>query len=283
MLKYGTFAELLDGEGLANGAWFHIFPSGGDRLMHYQQLWVSGGTEAMSAETRDQSKRNFQGAKRVFMLLPLQEREHYVFVGAYDVTSDARPEVMAADGRPTYIVENSFNPDILRASLGRLIVEWKRPVRSRYLQAATAAADLAIVAFREHPFDGSDIVFPGFQSVHMGFSDLEAQIKKPFVAWQSALSSVAGVYAITDTEHGVTYIGSAYGDEGIWSRWMGYARTQHNGNTLLRAHVEAHGTRSLVFSVLLTMDRTSKKDEVIARESFFKRALGTRVFGLNSN
>jgi hypothetical protein len=117
----------------------------------------------------------------------------------------------------------------------------------------------------------------------MSFADLQAQARVPLVAWQSALSKVAGVYAITDTSHGVTYIGSAYGDGGLWSRWMGYARTQHNGNDLLRAHVDAQGVRSLVFSVLLTMDLSSTREDVIARESFFKRALGTRVFGLNSN
>ena len=98
MLKYDTFGALLQGEGLADGAWFHIFPGGGDRLLYYQQKWVTGGTDAMADETRYQSKRNFQGAKRVFMLLPLETREHYVFVGAYDITSDARPQVPTPSG-----------------------------------------------------------------------------------------------------------------------------------------------------------------------------------------
>ena len=31
------------------------------------------------------------------------------------------------------------------------------------------------------------------------------------------------------------------------------------------------------------MDLRSAKDEVVAREAFFKEALGTRVFGLNAN
>lgn len=105
----------------------------------------------------------------------------------------------------------------------------------------------------------------------------------PLLAWKTALSKVAGVYAITDTVHGTTCIGSAYGADGIWSRWMGYAATRHNHNALLRVHVEAHGTEHLRFSVLLTMDLRSTKDEVIAREAFFKVALGTRVFGLNGN
>jgi hypothetical protein len=284
MLKYTTFGELLTGENLADEAWFHIFPSSGDRLRYYQQKWATGGTSDMAGETRYQTKRNFTGAKRVFMLLPLDRREHYVFVGAYDITSDERPKIPDPTGvGECFYIENEFNPSILPECLGRLVVEWRRPVRYRYLKAETAGADLALVALRERAFGEADLAFPGFQDFHMTFAELVAHSRRPLVAWKAALSNVAGVYAITDTEHGVTYIGSAYGDEGIWSRWMGYAATQHNGNKQLRAHVEQHGTQSLQFSVLLTMDLRSTADEVIARESFFKRALGTRVFGLNSN
>ena len=216
MLKYDTFGALLDGEKLADGAWFHIFPGGGDGRLHY-------------------------------------------------------------------LVENVFNPAVLTDQIGRLVVEWRRPVRSRYLKADTAGADLALVALRERCLGASDIAFPGFQGFHLTFSELQQHAKVPLLAWKTALSKVAGVYAITDTAHGTTYIGSAYGADGIWSRWIGYAATRHNGNALLRSHVETHGTQHLRFSVLLTMDLQSTKDEVIARESFFKEALGTRVFGLNSN
>ena len=283
MLKYDTFGALLQGEGLADGAWFHIFPGGGDRLLHYQQKWVTGGTDAMSDETRYQTKRNFQGAKRVFMLLPLEAREHYVFVGAYDVTSDDRPKVSGAGGATYFVVENTFNPAVLPDQIGRLVVEWRRPVRYRYLKADTAGRDLALIALRERRLGASDIAVPGFQGFHLTFSELQQHAKVPLLAWKTALSKVAGVYAITDTVHGTTYIGSAYGDGGIWSRWIGYAVTKHNDNARLRSHVETHGTLHLRFSVLLTMDLQSTKDEVIAREAFFKEALGTRVFGLNSN
>ena len=284
MLKYDTFGSLLEGEGLADGAWFHIFPGGGERLLHYQQKWVTGGTDAMSEETRHQTKRNFNGAKRVFMLLPLETREHYVFVGAYDVISNDRPEVPRPHGPGTFfIVENNFNPEILTEQVGRLVVEWRRPTRYRYLKAATAGSDLALVALRERRFGASDVAFPGFQGFHLTFSDLQQHAKVPLLAWKTALSKVAGVYAITDTAHGTTYIGSAYGEGGIWSRWIGYAATKHNNNAKLRSHVEIHGTEHLRFSVLLTMDLLSTKVEVIARESFFKEALGTRVHGLNSN
>lgn len=283
MLKYDTFGDLLHGENLADGAWFHIFPGTGTAMLYYQKLWARDGVAGMENETRIQTRRNFQGAKRVFTLLPLEAEEHYVFVGAYDVTSGERPVLTMPDGATRYIVENSFNQEVLPGCVGRLVVHWLRPTRWRYLKAVTAGGDLALVALREHVFGASDIAFPGFQAFHMTFADLAAQARAPLVAWKSALSKVAGVYAITDAKVGVTYLGSAYGDEGIWGRWMGYAATRHNNNKLLRKHVEDHGADDLVFSVLLTMDLMSTKDDVIAKESFFKRALGTRVFGLNVN
>ena len=283
MLKYDTFGQLLNGEGLADGAWFHIFPGKGSAILHYQTQWARDGVTAMEHETRYQSRRNFSGAKRVFVLLPLEAEEHYVFVGAYDVLSNARPAVQAPDGKTVYIVDNRFNAGLLPGCHGRLVVHWRRPTRARYLKATTAGEDLALVALRERVFGAADIAFPGFQAFHMTFADLVAQARAPLVAWKSALSKVAGVYAITDAVVGVTYVGSAYGTEGIWGRWMGYAATEHNHNKLLRKHVEDHGAKHLVFSVLLTMDLMSTKDEVIDKESFFKRALGTRVFGLNDN
>lgn len=284
MLKYDTFGALLKGENLHDGAWFHIFPGGGDKLLYYQQKWVTRGTDAMAEETWYQSKRNFQGAKRVLVLLPLEIPNHFVFVGAYDVPSTKRPGVPNPSGGIVYVVENYYNPTtVLHDLLGRLVVHWHKPGRARYLRAETAGADLALVALREHRFGANDIAFPGFGDLHLTHAQLQQLALTPLVAWKAALSKVAGVYAITDLAHGTTYIGSAYGTAGIWGRWMGYAATNHNHNARLRAHVEAHGTQHLLFSVLLTMDLHSSKDEVIARESFYKRALGTRVHGLNGN
>ncbi|WP_189654688.1 GIY-YIG nuclease family protein [Paracoccus mutanolyticus] len=41
--------------------------------------------------------------------------------------------------------------------------------------------------------------------------------------WKAALESIKGIYLITDTRTGKRYVGSAYGDQGIWSRWCAYA------------------------------------------------------------
>lgn len=50
-----------------------------------------------------------------------------------------------------------------------------------------------------------------------------------------------GVYVIHDTETGEPYVGSAYGDTGIWQRWSNYALTLHGGNVGLHAHLAVTG------------------------------------------
>ena len=295
MLKYTTFHQLLIGEALDDGAWLHILP-GRERYALHQQMWVQGGAAAIETYNRYQTQRNFTAARRIFVLLPLAAAEHYVFIGAYDVSTDDRPQqvlpaalseqlwVLPEDiGKAHFLVDNHHNPAVLSECIGRLVLRWDKPVRNRSLRAITAGPQLQLVALRQQPFGPSDIPFPGFHSFHWSFAELAAQLSSPLLAWRSALASVAGVYAVTDIEHGLTYIGAAYGETGIWGRWMGYAATQHNDNVLLKDHILAHGTQHLRFSVLLTMDLSSTRDQVLAKESFFKLALGTRALGLNEN
>ena len=281
MLKYQTFEELLKDEDLLKDSWFHLVPKMEMKLLH--ELWVQDSTTAMADYSSWQSKRNFSKAKRIFMLMPLDGKERYLFVGAYDVLTDDRPRKEGPDGQMYFFVANQFNPNILSDSVARLIVQWELPTRSRYRKAETAAQHLKLAAFREHPFGQADLLFPGYQEFHWSFDELVRHSKAPLAAWKSALSKVAGIYAITDEEAKTTYLGSAYGQEGIWGRWMEYAKTKHGDNTLLKDHIHEHGTKGLVFSVLLTMDQGSLAEEVIGKEAFFKRALGTRVFGLNAN
>ena len=62
---------------------------------------------------------------------------------------------------------------------------------------------------------------------------------KEHVEWANRLSSVAGIYLITDTKTGKHYVGSASGEVGgIWGRWSQYAKTKHGGNVQLKKLIE---------------------------------------------
>ncbi len=98
-------------------------------------------------------------------------------------------------------------------------------------------------------------------------------------SWVSALSSVNGIYLIKDKKVGKLYVGSAYGEDGIFGRWSAYSQNGHGGNKELK---DLDPT-NFEFSILEITPPTSSVDEVIQRENRWKIKLGTREFGLNSN
>lgn len=100
------------------------------------------------------------------------------------------------------------------------------------------------------------------------------------------MSQVSAVYLVVDTESGQQYVGSAYGENGLWGRWSDYVNTNgEGGNKLLHDFMAKYPDRyhSLQYSVLRVLDKTTKADDVIALESLYKNKLGTRAFGLNAN
>jgi hypothetical protein len=52
---------------------------------------------------------------------------------------------------------------------------------------------------------------------------------------------VKGVYLIVDKKNGKMYVGSAYGDLGIWSRWSCYIGTGHGWNDELTKLIKDNG------------------------------------------
>jgi hypothetical protein len=109
---------------------------------------------------------------------------------------------------------------------------------------------------------------------------LETLIRNQRTDWRAALENMKGVYLITDTRSGSRYIGSAYGDLGIWSRWRQYVDTGHGGNVALTGLVRQRGLSYCRehFRIALLEQRTARTpdDVVIAREAFWKRVLLTR-------
>jgi group I intron endonuclease len=105
-------------------------------------------------------------------------------------------------------------------------------------------------------------------------------------SWRSALKSFSGVYVITDNKTGKHYIGSAYGGEGIWQRFVLYARNVHGGNRELKQLLEKHGKdyfNNFQLSILEVCDLNANKDYVLSRESHWKDVLRSREFGYNEN
>ena len=167
---------------------------------------------------------------------------------------------------------------------GRLVASFTRPGRQSYLVAENWVEQITLAEV--YPRRLSIGAFPGFRSIDLSFDELGLIVGQGLESWRSALSNVAGVYLISDTETGKLYVGSASGMGGFWSRWSAYATTGHGGNVELRALVNGGGldrAKPFRFSILEIADIHTGEADVIARECHWKRVLLSRSHGLNGN
>jgi hypothetical protein len=127
------------------------------------------------------------------------------------------------------------------------------------------------------------VPFPGLDSVSLVMSELRIVLRDP--VWQRELSAISAIYLITDEQSGRQYVGSAYGGLGLWQRWGDYVRTGHGNNVeLIQVMNEAAGRENeFRFSLLETLPASTEPAAVIARETHWKVALGSRTHGLNRN
>ena len=135
------------------------------------------------------------------------------------------------------------------------------------------------------PYSGRD--FPSFENIDISFEELEVIVRNSRLDWAGALANVKGVYMISDVQTGKRYIGSAYGSQGIWSRWTSYVSTGHGGNVELRNLVNeptlTYCRQAFRFALLEYRPAATPDDVVIARETFWKNVLLSRQYGLNRN
>ena len=167
---------------------------------------------------------------------------------------------------------------------GRLVVTFKRPSRMAYLVAGHWRDDIFIsdVYPRRHSIGE----FPGFKAVNLSREHLELIFDESLESWRAALSNIAGVYLSSDTATGQSYVGSVYGEDGIWGRWSDYAVNGHGGNVKLQnllTEGESEYARNFRYSVLEIADVLTSREEILERESHWKDILMTRSYGLNAN
>lgn len=136
------------------------------------------------------------------------------------------------------------------------------------------------------PYSGR--AFPGLESIDLSFEELEALVRNSRADWRGALSSVKGIYLISDITTGRRYVGAAYGEQGVWGRWANYATTGHGGNAELRALVSAptleYCRKAFRFALLEHRSAATPDEVILDREGFWKQILLSRgVHGLNRN
>lgn len=223
-----------------------------------------------------QKRKNFE-RRFVVSFIQLPERDRWVYAGVYQSNSSAWHEE-----RQQYRYDLTPVQACSRLA-GRLVVNFSRPGRQSYLNAETCAGAITVHELRAEPLRLEE--FPGFKKVDLAFSDLEMLIRQNVASWRTVLSNVAGVYLISDQSSGKLYVGSATGEGGIWGRWREYT-DGHGNNAELRKLTSELGVeraREFRFSILEVADVHASIQEILERESHWKRVLLTRQHGYNAN
>lgn len=225
-----------------------------------------------------QTKKNFECSQVVSLIHLGQDR--WLFAGVYEVLGVKQGNRV----RPDWFTYTTREVPGLDGLTGRAIVRFNKTFRASYLIGPKWADHMEMVAIREQRMTVGE--FPGFNDVLLPLSTLRTVVGQEIASWKAALGNVAGVYVITDNSDGRQYVGSAYGGEGLWSRWTSYARNSHGGNAELKALLAEKGNEhsaNFQFSILEVCDLNASDEFILGREGHWKAVLRTRDFGLNGN
>ncbi len=224
-----------------------------------------------------QNQRNFE-RPFILSLIQLPEKNHWLFAGIHRSLGSEFSEKV---GRYLYETEEVEETMLLN---GRVVVEFSRSGRMPYLVAENWIDRLAIVEIKPERMVVES--FPGYRNTCIPKSTLDLVVNQSIESWRSALSNVAGVYLITDTQNGKLYVGSATGEGGIWQRWVDYSKSGHGGNQELKLLLKTNGAehaKNFQFSILEIADTHATVEDVLKREIYWKNVLKSRDFGYNGN
>ncbi len=225
-----------------------------------------------------QNQPNFQ-CDEILSLIHLG-KDRWLFAGIYSVLGVKERK---AGKRTRYYYSTKEFPG-LEHLVGRAIIKFEKNFRASYLVGKKHSDNLIVSEIRDQRMSVGE--FPGYNAVLLPYGLLGTIIREEIPSWKSALSNVAGVYVITDTKCGKLYVGSAYGGDGIWQRWVRYAENGHGGNKELKQLLKKRGkgyVQNFQLSILEVCDLNASEDYVVSRESHWKDVVRSREFGYNKN
>jgi len=232
-------------------------------------VFVRSKDEWKSWNTWRGSKDDFN-RKFIYSLIDFYpERNIWLFGGIYKILSRSKKNY--AHSYKLEIAEDS------QEFIGRLKIRFNRPGRAKAVKLENYYKKFILSEILKAPYTGE--VFCGYENINHEFQSIENIIKTAKPDWKSALINIKGVYLITDKSNGKKYVGSAYGDSGIWARWESYIGTGHGGNEDLKDLIKEkgieHAKNNFTFSLLEYRSMKADNNVIIDREQYWKRVLLT--------
>lgn len=174
--------------------------------------------------------------------------------------------------------------------IGRMVVLYNGKGANITLCDVSKIKNLEVAAILDVPLNDN---FPGYDKVCLSYVRLKRLMDAP--EWEEKLSAKKGVYVIADKKTGKLYVGSAYGNTGIFGRWHTYINSDgsvidENVNypnqefkEIVKNFTKKYIEENFQYSILETFEIGTPKEEIIARESWWKEVLLTREYGYNKN
>ena len=153
---------------------------------------------------------------------------------------------------------------------GRLVIDWGASERAWVQRADNQNKTIVELrtAFKEPDF-------PGF----LRFAEPLSKIESLPLSWVTSLRATRGVYLLTCPRTQEQYVGSAYGEDGFYGRWLAYVANSHGGNVELKSRDPS----DYQVVILEVAGSFATQAEIVEMETLWKRKLQSRAMGLNRN
>jgi hypothetical protein len=185
----------------------------------------------------------------------------------------------------TYSYDVVAREDLMGPFVRRLYVRLHLAGRQRRRTMESCLDEMTVSSILEEAFAGDP--FPGHDRINHTLAELQIIVSQQRADWRIALEHMKGVYVIHDQTTGARYVGSAYGDTGIWQRWSTYTATLHGNNVGLKELVDEKGEdyflANMKFALLEFWSMRTDDAHVLERESYWKEVLHARSLGYNKN
>lgn len=223
----------------------------------------------------------------IFSMIEIpNEANRWLFGGVFRVISSKKGK--SKNGKEGMLYQVDLAPHGV-SLIGRLVIGWEKDSRGKGRKPESILQDISLAEILPETYIGED--FPGYSNINHNYRDLENLWFESKQDWQAALTHCQGVYLITDTSTGLRYVGSAYGEDGIWSRWGSYFKSGGHGNNKLLKKLLSGKNKGAEYArnnfLICLLEHASSRDSeqyIIQRESHWKEALLTRgEYGLNEN